>query len=69
MVGVFLVENEVFHELEGIHENILQVYMLRCIFLVSYLLERNRLMSEGAKAGLLTRAVLGVLGDELPFIA
>jgi len=69
MGGVFLVENEVFHELERIHENILQVYMLKRVFLVSYLLERNSLMSEGAKTGLFTRAVLGVLGDKLSFIA
>jgi len=69
LLDVFLVENEIFHELESVDEYILKIYMLRCVFLVSHLLEGNRLVGKGAKAGLLTGAIFGVLSNELPFIA
>ena len=67
--GILLVEDEVFHELEGINEDLLQVYMLRGVLLMGYLLEGDRLMGERSESGILGAAIPDVLANELALLA
>lgn len=46
MSAFLLIKDEATHQLKSVHEDLLQVDMLRIVLLVSDLLERDRLVGE-----------------------
>lgn len=69
MCTFLLVEDKVLHELECIDQNFLQVDVFLSILLMSYLLERNRLMSKCPQSSWVFRTILCVLTNELTLVS
>lgn len=69
MDALFLVKDEVPHQLEGVHENFLEIQEIGRVLLVSNLFERDRLVGEGAQTSLFAHAILCELGYKLAFVS